>query len=466
MRDDGAGDDPVAGDGLYTAAIRGAAGNTLRAFYLEASDGAAVTRFPTKLEPSADVPERTCLVRVGDTPVSTALAVYRIWMSDDVVSAFRSRPNLSNELLDCTFVYNDSEVFYNCGIRYRGSPFLRSGSGRDPRERYAYRIDFRPDQKFREREEMNLDNTEGSNRGPLQERAAYWFYAQMGLQYSRQEWPRLVINGRVHGSYDDVQKIDGDYIDSWFPGNNEGYLHKIDDYFEYSADGTGYTNIDEGLLSDSRHPLLPETYRWHFEKRSHPENDNWQHLYGLAVALNTATTSPRYEEIVEAKIDPNHFAKVLALRHAVGDWDSYGYTRGKNNGLYYALPEGKWYLLPWDIDFAFGAGDSAGTSLFRVSGQFPEVIQFLNYPKYKQAYFDAFAELVNGPWKTSYGTNDPPTVFDRYLDENAAVLLADGQTDGRRDQIKQFVRSRRDYILSQIPQEPETPPAGRPPRQN
>ena len=140
MTDNGSGDDKIAGDGIYTAAIRGSASGQMRAFYIDASDGTATTRFPTKLEPSAEVPERTCLVRVGDTRRRSRLANYRIWMSDDVVNAFRSRPNLSNELLDCTFVYNDTDVFYNCGIRLRGSPFLRSGSGRDPRDRYGFRI--------------------------------------------------------------------------------------------------------------------------------------------------------------------------------------------------------------------------------------------------------------------------------------------------------------------------------------
>ena len=111
--------------------------------------------------------------------MNTQFATYRIWLTGEVISTFRSRPNLSNELMDCTFVYNDSEVFYNVGIRFRGSPFLRSGTNRDPRNRHAYRIDFNPDQKFGGREEINLDNTEGSNRGPLQERASYWFYSKM-----------------------------------------------------------------------------------------------------------------------------------------------------------------------------------------------------------------------------------------------------------------------------------------------
>jgi hypothetical protein len=451
MVDNGSGNDLIGGDGIFTGTIPGASGGTMRAFYIEASDGSASTRFPTKLDPSADVPDRTCLVRVGDTLLSTRFATYRIWLSDDVINTFRSRPNLSNELMDCTFVYNNTEVFYNVGLRYRGSPFIRSGSGRDPRDRYAYRIDFNPDQKFHGLVEINLDNTEGSNRGPLQERASYWFYRQMGLQYSMQEFVRPIINGRSNGVYEDVQKIDGDYIDRWFAGDNQGYIHKIDDYFEYSADGTGFSNLDEGLKYDSSHPLLKETYRWGFEKRSHRENDNWNHLLDFAVALNTRSSSSNYQQAIESVIHPEHFAKVLAFRHAVGDWDSYGYRRGKNNYFYYALPEGKWYLLPWDIDFTLGSGDGASTNVFSMSsGQFPEVYQFVNYPKYRQMYLEALAELVNGPWQTSYGTSNPPTEFDKFLDDAANALIADGQGNGRRDGIKQFVRDRRNYILTQV----------------
>ena len=396
---------------------------------------------------------------MGDTLLNTQFATYRVWMSEDVVNTFRSRPNLSNELLDCTFVYNDTEVFYNCRIRHRGSPFLRSGSGRSPYpgDRHGFRIDFNPDQAFGDRQEINLDGGEGGGRGPLQERASYWFYKHMGLQHSRQEYVRLIMNGRAaSNAYEDVQKIDGDYVEQWFPGDTDGYIHKIDDYFEYSSNSTGHRNLDEGLKYDSRHPLLKETYRWGFEKRSHRENDDWQHLFDFAVAMNTSSSNSRYEEIIESVIHPAHFAAVLAIRHAVGDWDSYGYNRGKNNYFYYALPEGKWYLLPWDIDFTLGSGNGTSTNLFAMnSGQFPEVYTFVNHPKYKNMYWDALRDMVYGPWQTSYGTDDPPTAFDRFLDDAADALVAEGLGDGRRNQIKQFVRNRRNYILSQLPDERE-----------
>ncbi len=453
MRDNGTGGDAIAGDSIYTGTIPGAAANTMRAFYISASDGSATTRFPARLPASAQVPDRTCLVRVGDAVVNSQFAKYRIWMSNDVVNIFLSRPNLSNELMDCTFVYDDTEVFYNAKIRFRGSPFIRSGFGRNPADRYAFRLDFNPDRKFRGKEEINLDNTEGGDRGPLQERASYWFYRKMGLQYSTQEYIRPIINGNAHTVYEDVQKIDGDYIDAWFPNDNDGYIHKIDDYFEYTADGTGFSNYDEGLKYDANHPLLKETYRWGFEKRSNRENDTWDHLFNFAVAMNTSLQDgPAYETAIESMIHPEHFARVLAIRHALGDWDSYGYTRGKNNYYYYAFPENKWYLLPWDIDFTLGSGHGPTTNLFLVNAdQFPEVNNFLNYPKYRRMYLQAFAELIGGPWQTSYGTANPPTEFDRYLDENANALVADGAGDGRRDAIKEFVRNRQTYIASQLP---------------
>jgi hypothetical protein len=453
MVDDGSGDDQVAGDGVYTATMPGAAAGAMRSFNIQAFDGSNVTSYPPSVESSPKAISPRCVVRVGDTAVTTTFATYRIWLSDASIHAFKTRASLSNELTPCTFVYNDTEVFYNAQIRFRASPFLRNGTGWDPRDRHAYRLEFGGDQTFRGRKEVNLDSTESTDRGPLQERASYWFFRQLGMPYSTQEFVRVIINGSSYANYEDVQVLNGDYIERWFPDDSDGYLHKCDDYFEYAVDGSTFATLEEGLKYDAQHPLLNETHRWGFEKRSHSESDNWDHVFQLVVSLNASSSSARYETAIESVIHPEHFARILAVQHAVGNWDSYGYRRGKNSYFYLAANEGKWYLLPWDIDFTLGnQGDEATHSIFDVrADEFPEVYQFINYPRYRQLYLQAMADLVNGPWKTSYGTPNPPTTFDQFLDDAANALIGDGLGSDRRDGIKQFVRDRRAYLLTQIP---------------
>lgn len=354
-----------------------------------------------------------------------------------------------------------NEIMYQHGSRDPRYEFVelynRSGSNRAPvpGDNLPLRLDFNPDQRFRLRTEMNLDGTEGSLRGPLQERAAYWFYRKMGLQYSTQEYIWPILNGATHHTYENVQKIDGDYIDAWFPEDSDGALHKIDDYFEYNFNGTNFKNLDEGLIHDAAHPLIKETYRWSFEKRSHRENDDWSALLRLAEMLNTPPTDPQYETNIESVIDPHAFIMALAIRRAIGDWDSYGFLRGKNYCLYYAPNADRWSLIPWDIDYGFGSGAGATTIIYGVAPWFPEIDAMLQYPKYKRIYEQCLSQLVNGPWRTSWGTAGPPTEFDRFLDDAANARIADGMADqpfiDRWNAIKAFVAERRSYILEQLP---------------
>jgi len=451
MMDNGQGPDTLAGDATYSATIPGDRQGALVQFYVEASDSLLSSRFPTRLPSSAEVPNRTCLIRFQDTTANTSLATYRVWLSDEVINTFQNRSNLSNELLDCTFVYNDSEVFYNAGIRFRGSPWLRPGSRRDPRDRYAYRIEFNNGRTLHGQKDVNIDNTEGSNRGPLQERASYWFLKEMGLPYCRQEFVRMIINGKSRTSYEHVQKIDRDYLNKWFPDDAQGELHKIDDYFELDASGTSQSYLDEGLKYDAQHPLLKETYRWGFERRSGSESDSWDHFFELAQVLNKNPRDPDYEQSIEAIMDVNEFVSVLAMQHVFGNWDTYAYDRGKNSFLYYAPNENKWRLLPWDIDFTLGSGDGANNPLFPVNpGIFPAEANLLFYAKYRAQYAQTLIELIEGPFQTAYGTADPPTPFDVYLDDAADVLIQDGGDASRRNSIKQFVKSRREFIQKQL----------------
>ena len=71
-------------------------------------------------------------------------------------------------------------------------------------------------------------------------------------------------------------------------------------------------------------------------------------------AVNAAQPEP-YRSCVAGLVDVDEFMRILAMERIVGNWDSYGYARGKN--MYaYKPTKGRWALLPWDIDFVFNSG--------------------------------------------------------------------------------------------------------------
>ena len=76
MRDDGAGGDEVAGDGIYSGTIPGRTAGSLAAFRIKATDAAeapVTSRFP------ANVPAQECHVRWGDAMPFGTFGHYHLW---------------------------------------------------------------------------------------------------------------------------------------------------------------------------------------------------------------------------------------------------------------------------------------------------------------------------------------------------------------------------------------------------
>ncbi|MBI4607163.1 MAG: lamin tail domain-containing protein [Planctomycetes bacterium] len=136
MFDDGAHGDEKAGDGLFAGAIPAQAQGTRVVFYLEGADAAGRTRrFPVV------APSETLLYAV-ETAASSALFTVRLYIDDDNESTLRGRLLHSDDLVDASFVFNDEEIYYNVGTRYRGSPWNR------PPDPKMYRVRFNEDRAF------------------------------------------------------------------------------------------------------------------------------------------------------------------------------------------------------------------------------------------------------------------------------------------------------------------------------
>ncbi|MBI5387082.1 MAG: lamin tail domain-containing protein, partial [Verrucomicrobia bacterium] len=434
MRDDGTLGDTTAGDGLFSVTLSGQPAGTLVAFRLVAEDAqnpTGRTLFPP------DAPTHEGLIRFGDPFVFGTLGVYRLWMTTLNYNTWRDRERLSNEPQDGTFVYGNVRAIYNAGARYRGSPFTRNpGSPLAVGANFVWSLP--EDDLFLGTDELNIDSLEPTGRDStaLREVTAFTMAEQLGMPFSYQRFVRLAINGTITPSpvHTDTQQPNGEYVAMWFADAPDGDLYKVDDWFEFddtpARQANKCANLGNFVSTNSVGVVSKKQarYRWCWEKKFNHGflDDDYTSLYAVDNALNAPDAT--YVNAVEAAIDVQDWLTAFALRHIVGDWDGYGYNRGKNQFTY--RPDGKkMHMLLWDLDFAIGctSGHAPSQDLFSLSvsseaGQnhMPEVQRLYNHPYFRRIYFQALLRIADGPLADAS--------FAPALDGRYRALLANGVT--------------------------------------
>ena len=467
MKDDGTGGDAVAGDGLYSATIPGQALSNLVAFHVSALDGAAA---PARSLFPADAPQRECLVRFGDPVAFGAVPFYRLWVSATNVYSWNRRERLSNEPVDGTLAINDYRVIYNATGRYRGSPFIRPGAGVSPSGPIMMYILGTPsDDPFLGETELNVDSIEHGGRDTtgLREPMAFWMVRELGMPFTYQRPFHLVVNGvmdttRGAPCYIDVQQPNSSYVSMWFPNDTQGDLFKIDDWFEYdhtvSMQGNKSASLSVFTTPSPSGPVKKTArYRWNFEKKANKGySDDYTSLFAAANALSAPDDV--YPEQVESIIDSAQWMTMLALRHVCGDWDGYGYNRGKNQFIY--RPAGKRFnMLLWDLDFAFGCtgGHGPAQDLFSIavggadaSDNMPEISRLYNHPRFRRAYFQALRRIADGPLRPEASGPRLDAWNQAFLANNIATVSPYVSSGAQGLSIPEWLRQRRVYIYQQL----------------
>jgi hypothetical protein len=466
MRDDGTGGDTVAGDGLYSVTLLGQASGTLVAFRITATDSqapAGTTLFPP------DAPTRECLIRFGDASIPGTLGVYRLWMTSANYNTWANRERLSNEPVDGTFVYGKTRAIYNAGARYRGSPFTRNPSS--PIVVGANFVWTLPeDDQFLGTDELNIDSLEPTGRDAtaLREFTSFSMAEQLGIPHCYQRYIRPVINGTPLPSpvHADVQQPNGEYVAVWFPEGQQGGLYKVDDWFEFddtpARQGNKSASLDAFYTTNSvgQAMLKKARYRWMWEKKFNQGklDDDYTDLFATVNALTVPDVNI-YPRQVEAVIEADEWLTALAFRHVVGDWDGYGYNRGKNQFIY--RPDGgKFYMLLWDLDFSLGCNGGHGPTqdLFSLSqggltasDHMPEVGRMYNHPYFRRIYLQALLRAADGPLQdAAFG----PILEARYrglLNNGVTGLTSPYVGSGAQGiSIPAWIQQRRTYTYQQV----------------
>jgi hypothetical protein len=433
MVDNGSGGDTVAGDGFYSATIPAQSAGTMVAFYVQATDSdAATTRFPS------DAPTRECLVRWGETQPLGNLGVYRLWQTQANYDLLRSRESLANDMLDATFVYGDQRVIYNMGMRGKGSPWHGGSIGND----YLYA--FPEDDQLLGDTDMALVTVGnlGNDNAMQHEQTAFWFLEELNVPTLYRRFVNFYENGtRKQNLYEDSEEPNGNYVSVWFPGDDDGDLHKIEDWFEFDDAGSGFSSVDATLqrFTTTGGVLKLARYRWDWRKRAVQDSaNNYTNLFELVDAVNAPDAE--YTRRVENLVDVEQWMRVFAVEHIVGNWDAYGYNRGKN--MYaYKPTEGRWSMMAWDIDFVLGLGsDGPTTDLFGCND--PTITRMYNHPAFRRAYWRAVEDAVNGPLVAA----NVAALVDAKYD----ALTANGITLESPAAMEQWIASRRAYLVGQL----------------
>ena len=417
--DDGAHDDGGAGDGLWAGLLPAMPDATKVLFYVQARDGqGAVSLFPD------GAPGRTCLYQVRAIPASR-LHVYSLIMDDDNTVELETRPLHSNALIDGTLVFNDSEIYYNAGIRYRGSPWQRGGWPR------MFRVKVNEDEPFHGMTSFNL-----SRYGVRQhERTAYYVHRLMGSPSSFQFYTRVQLNGAHYGTFEHIQPVNSRWLKLWWPDDAEGKLYKITGRHKFDDAGGFVENV---WCSFTNHGTAADDYRWWFTPTNHELADSHGELISLCRFMDPAlTSSTTFDAQAERFLDTEQWLRLHTVSIANDDWDTIGVGNGQNAYVYYAPGAGTWRLLPWDEDHTFG---NAGASLLPAPDA--GIARFINRPQYHRLYNRFLSELIAGPYTVAR--------LSPVLDGTALVLGTES-AEADPQAIKNFVASRAQRIASALP---------------
>ncbi|HOW67881.1 MAG TPA: lamin tail domain-containing protein [Verrucomicrobiota bacterium] len=444
MLDNGTAGDRIAGDGVYSGLIPGQPAGTLIAFSIQARDGfvpAAIAMFPQ------DAPVRECLVRYGEVQPIGNFGTYRIWFTQATADEWSSRERGSNEPLDATFVYGNSRVIYNMGALYSGSPWHWTGYNSPTGSLCNYQLIMPADDLFLGTTDfvLNAPSNLGSDRTGIRERLTHFMAEQIGLPSTYRRFVHCYVNGlRRSFIFEDVQQPSREFVEQWYPDNAEGELFKIEDWFEYNDEAQGFSNIDATLDNfttlNGRKKL--ERYRWMWRKRAVRDSaHDYQRLFDLVDAVNTQDPD-HYTQAVHSQVDIEQWMKTMAVRHAVGDWDSYGYQRGKNM-FAYRDANLRWVLMNWDISFALGLGDGPGHDVFDTTHSDNITIdqitdRMFKHPPFRRLYLQALAELA----KKSFS---PGPAID-YMTAHNQALANNSITVESLSSVNAWINSRRAYL--------------------
>jgi len=421
--------------GRYSAIVPGQTAASVVQFYVEARDTlGAVSTFPAR------GPASRALYVVQDGQAAGALPAFRLVMTNADATFLHTPVNtLSNEFLGATVIEREGEVYYDVGVRLKGSFVGRNVA------RVGFNVRFGPDQLFRGvLDKVAVDRSQGTVLGVSEIIAKHLAASAGGLPSMYDDLARFI---HPVGSYSSVAALrlagfDEEYLDSQFPDGTDGRmfefevirwnLNTIDGNPESpklpgtESSGTSFTNLDVQSWGDSQ-----EAYRWTALQLMNRDEDDFSALIALEKLFSQSGAT--FAAGAAQQLDIESWLRALAYQSLVGPIDA-AYTGGAvhNFRIYFRPHDGRAMYLPWDWDSSFQRSTSA--SLIG-SGNLAKVVTA--NADLTRRYHAHMYDLVQASFNTAY--------MSRWTQHYGARAGQDFSS------VLSYIGSRASFVLSQLP---------------
>ncbi|MHC4727081.1 MAG: lamin tail domain-containing protein [Planctomycetota bacterium] len=440
MFDDGTHGDGGAGDGIYGADIPAQQDGEIIEFYIEASDSSPNKRTWPAQSIMDGVSEQVtnALYQVDDLFTGDdywmpgSQPIYYLIMTEmdkgrllDIGDREGGEHN-SDAQMNVTFVSvdgTDIRVRHNLGVRNRGH-----GSRNDPPNNY--RLNFPHDRPWKGVTAVNL-NTKYT----YYQLAGSAIFRMSGLPQPEVTAVQVRLNGEnlaepgrvMYGSYAHVEVIDSDFSDKHFPNNSAGNAYKC--MRDLGPADFGYRGPN------------PDSYRNSYFKSTNTAEDDWSDVIDLSFVMSDTTPDDIYVEEVNRVVNVDQWLRFFAINALLENNEtSIANGYGDDYYLYRGIEDPRFVLIQHDLDTIFGRNGNARNSIFRATG-LPTVDRFLTHPQFLPRYYFHLRDLI----ETTFSAER----LGPFLDN----ILGDFVPANTIQQMKNFIATRNEYVLSIIPSE-------------
>ncbi len=422
----------VQSNGTYAGIIPAQTAGTVVQFYVQAADQqGAVSTAP------AAGPDSRALYRVNDGLAATnGLHNVRIIMTAQDDAWLHTEINvMSNDRIGATVIYDEDEIFYDVGVRLKGSQHHRT-----PANEVGFNVSFCADQLFRgAHKTVAIDRSQGVGFGQREILINQAMNHSGAVVSKYSDLIKVLPLRPEHTSAAELQlaRYNDEYLDSQFEDGSSGYLYEYE--FVYYPQSTIGGEEDYKLpLPDGvvwNNPIVSmgaekENYRWTYLGKNNRAQDSYDRLMQFTGVFGD--TSSAYYTNLPNWLDVDQWLNSFAIAVASGADDNYGSNGSGHNAMLYVRPsDGRVLYFPHDLDYY---PYSPYQNSIVPNGDLNKMIA---YAGYERLYYGHLYHLLNTSYNQTYMS---------YWANHFGQLLA-GQDFGA---YLSFIHQRSQYLLSEL----------------